>query len=170
MIATQRLLLRPFSLADVPKLFVMSIEPGMRRWIPDQVYRDHEHAEQVARALMGFTDQPPDPRVRPYVLGVEDKETGGLIGHVGLSAARGSVEVGYAIEERLHGRGLATEAVAAMSEWALTELGLPEVLGVVAADNLPSCRVLEKAHFVRHAEDVKTVDGRPCMILIYRRA
>lgn len=147
--STPRLLLRPFSLADAPRLFAMSIEHGMRRWIPDQVYRDEAHASEVAAALRAFTAQPPDPRVRPYVLGVELRETGELVGHVGLSPAHGSVEIGYAIEDRMQGRGLATEAVAAMAQWGLTELGLPEVLGVVGADNAASCRVLEKAGFVR---------------------
>ena len=155
MILTSRLLLRPFTLADAPKLLVMSGEAGMRRWIPDQVYRDQEHAEAVVRALTAHTAKPPDPAVHPYVLGIEDKDTGFLIGHVGLSPARGSVEIGYAIEEQLQGRGLATEAVSALSGWALAELTLPEVLGVVAAENVPSCRVLEKAGFARIGDEVK---------------
>jgi [ribosomal protein S5]-alanine N-acetyltransferase len=165
MISTSRLLLRPFTLEDVPKLFVMSAEAGMRRWIPDQVYRDEQHAEQVARALMAYTALDAAPRTRPYVLGVEHE--GALIGHVGLSAARGSVEIGYAIEEKHQGAGLATEAVSAMSGWGLAELGLPEVLGIVAVDNTPSCRVLEKAGFVRIAEGV---DGNGSAILVYQRA
>jgi RimJ/RimL family protein N-acetyltransferase len=160
-IATRRLLLRPFVLADVPKLFAMSVEEGMRRWIPDQVYRDERHAEEVARALIALTEREPEPAARPYVLGVERHETGALIGHVGLSPARGSVEIGYAIEQRLHGQGFASEAVKAMADWALAELGLPEVLGVVAADNASSCRVLEKAGFARIAEETAR--------LIYRR-
>jgi [ribosomal protein S5]-alanine N-acetyltransferase len=98
MISTPRLTLRTFAVADVHKLFVMSVEEGMRRWIPDQVYRDEQHAEQVVRALVAHTELPADPRSRPYVLGIEHKETGSLIGHVGLSPARGSVEIGYAIE------------------------------------------------------------------------
>lgn len=170
MISTARLRLRPFSLTDVPKLFAMSVEDGMRRWIPDQVYRDEQHAEQVARALIAFTDQPPDPRARPYVLGVEHQETRALIGHVGLSAARGSVEIGYAIEQRLHGQGFATEAVTAMSQWACVELALPEVLGIVAANNAPSCRVLEKASFVRVGDEIKNAHGRSLTLLIYRYA
>jgi ribosomal-protein-alanine N-acetyltransferase len=148
-IATPRLLLRPFTLADTAKIFVMSQEDGLRRFIPDQVYRDETHAEEVLRALIAWTDQPPEPRTRPYVLGIESDE---LIGHVGLSAARGSVEIGYAIEDKQQGKGLATEAVAAMTRWGLTDLGLPEVLGIVAVDNVGSCRVLEKAGFVRVGE------------------
>ncbi|MFH0901628.1 MAG: GNAT family N-acetyltransferase [Pseudomonadota bacterium] len=109
MISTARLILRPFSLADVPKVFAMSGEDGLRRWIPDQVYRDESHAAQVVSDLIALTDSPPDPRVKPYVFGIEQKETGTLVGHVGLSPARGSVEIGYAIEQRMQGQGLATE-------------------------------------------------------------
>lgn len=164
MVATERLLLRPFSPDDAPKLLVMSGEAGLRRWIPDQVYRDLQHAEQVVRALIGFTDQRPDPRVRPYVLGVEHEAV--LVGHVGLSPARGSVEIGYAVEQRLHGQGIATEAVTAISRWALAELSLPEVLGIVDADNAASCRVLEKAGFVRVGEELRGATRR----FVYRCA
>lgn len=144
-LVTARLRLRPFTLADVPKVFAMSGEAGLRRWIPDQVYRDEAHAEAVVRALVAYTDQAPEPQTRPFVFGVED--AGGLIGHVGLSAARGSVEIGYAIEDARQGHGLATEAVRAVTAWALAELALPEVLGIVAADNVSSRRVLENAGF-----------------------
>lgn len=169
MITTSRLLLRPFTVSDAPKLLVMSHEDGLRRWIPDQVYRDLPHAEQVVCALVAHTANPPAPSVRPYVLGIEERETGALIGHVGLSPARGSVEIGYAIEQRLQGRGLATEAVEAMSRWALSELSLPEVLGIVAVDNVYSCRVLEKVGFVLDGDEVKNVDSRGNAIRIYRR-
>lgn len=166
MISTSRLLLRPFTLADAAKLFAMSGEDGIRRWMPDQVYRDEPHAEQVARALIGFTALAPEPRTRPYVLGIEHRATGALVGHVGLSAARGSVEIGYAVEQRHQGTGLATEAVTAATEWGLEQLGLPEVLGIVAADNAPSRRVLEKAGFASIEE---SVDGRGHAVVIYRR-
>lgn len=164
MISTARLRLRRFTLADAPKLLVMSVEPGMRQWIPDQVYRDQAHAEDVVRLLTSFTDRAPDPRTSPYVLGIEN--AGSLVGHVGLSPSRGSVEIGYAIEEARQSAGLATEAVTAMSEWGLTELGLREVLGIVGVANAPSCRVLEKAGFARDSE---SVDGRGQPIAIYRR-
>jgi len=161
MITSARLLLRPFSLADVPTVFALSLEDGIRRWMPDQVYRDVSDADRVIRALMAHTANPPQPHVHPYVLGVEHRETGNLIGHVGLSPARGSVEIGYAIADRLQGQGLATEAVAAAAGWALDELALAEVLGVVAVDNLPSRRVLEKAGFVRAVDEGERV--------VYRR-
>jgi RimJ/RimL family protein N-acetyltransferase len=166
MISTPRLLLRPFSLADVPKVFAMGAEEGIRRWIPDQVYRDQPHAELVVRALIGHTNNRPDPAAQPYVLGIEQSATGDLIGHIGLSPARGTVEIGYAVEQRLQGQGLATEAVTAMARWASAELSLPEILGIVAADNVQSRRVLEKAGFVWHRDEV----GRAATLVIYRYA
>lgn len=165
MLTTPRLCLRPFTVADVAKLYAMSQEDGIRRWMPDQVYTDVAHAEDVVRALIGFTERAPEPAVRPYVLAVVLVEHDEVIGHVGLSPARGSVEIGYAIEACMHGRGLATEAVAAMAAWALRELGLPEVLGVVGANNAGSRRVLEKAGFVLTPQPAT----RPTD-LIYRRA
>jgi RimJ/RimL family protein N-acetyltransferase len=152
-------LIRPLSLADVPALYVMSLEPALGRWIPDQVYRDLEHTEEVARLLIELATHR-DPRTKPFVLGIEND--GVLIGHVGLSKARGSVEIGYAITESLHGQGFATEAVSAMSSWALTELRLPEVLGIVATANVSSCRVLEKSGFVYTGD-------QPAGIAVYRR-
>jgi ribosomal-protein-alanine N-acetyltransferase len=165
MISTPRLLLRPFTLADAPKLFALSQEADLRRWIPDQVYRDEAEAEQVLRALIAHTDRGPDPATRPYVLALEHRPTGDLIGHIGLSPARSSVEVGYAIEQRLHGQGLATEAVRAASDWALTALALPELLGIVDANNTSSCRVLEKAGFTRITEEQRG----DRTLLVYRR-
>ena len=142
--------LRPFTPADAPKLLAMSHEAGLRRWLPDQVYRDEAHAAEIATKLAAFTALPPDPHVRPYVLGVELVESGELIGHVGLSAARGSVEVGYAVEDRMQGRGIASMAVRAMLEL----VPLPEVLGIVGEGNAASCRVLEKAGFVKVSDGV----------------
>jgi RimJ/RimL family protein N-acetyltransferase len=150
-ITTLRLLLRPFTLADTAKIFAMSQQAGMGRWIPDQVYRDEEHAEAVLRALCAFTDEPPEPRTRPYVLGIE--HDGELIGHVGLSPARGSVEIGYAIDDDCQRKGFASEAVRAMTQWGLANLALPEVLGIVGTDNAGSRRVLEKAGFVKRDDE-----------------
>jgi len=113
---------------------------------------------------MAFTDRAPAPAASPFVLGIE--YAGTLVGHVGLSPARGSVEIGYAIEGAQQGSGIATEAVTEMTRWGITGLGLPEILGMVDVENAPSCRVLEKSGFVRLGESVNGL-ARP--IFIYRR-
>ena len=164
MIATADLFLRPFTLTDVPTVLALSREDGIRRWLPDQVYRDEAHAEQVVRSLIEHTGQA-DPRARPYVLGIEHAQTKRLIGHIGLSPARASVEIGYAVETLHQGRGFAPQAVIAMSRWALAELALPELLGIVDADNIPSRRVLEKAGYKRI-----DANARPGDKLVFRQS
>ena len=167
-IRTSSLLLRPFEAEDCAKVFAMSRESAMREWIPDQVYRDEAEARRVLDHLIAQY-QNPAPAQRPFVLGISVKDTGDLIGHVGLSPAEGEVEIGYAIEEKSQGRGYATQAVAAMAEWGLARLGLSRILGIVSADNGASCRVLEKAgfHLVREAEG--SLHGRVGLVRRYER-
>ena len=60
-----------------------------------------------------------------------------------------SAEVGYGVLPRDRGRGFATEALVAVSRWALTAGGLQRAWLGVNTDNLASLRVARKAGFVR---------------------
>lgn len=166
-ILTRRLMLRHFVRDDAAKVFAMSQEAGMRKWIPDQVYANESEALEVLHDLISQYADPGDPAAGPYVLGVCLQGTGELVGHVGLSPLRGTVEIGYAIEEGHQGKGLASEAVAAMSEWGLRRFKLPHILGIVAADNAASCRVLERAGYALVQEAEGTLHDHRGLIRIY---
>jgi RimJ/RimL family protein N-acetyltransferase len=58
-------------------------------------------------------------------------------------------QIGYGVRPRARGRGFATEALAALSRWALTAGGLQRVWLSVNTDNLASLRVARKAGFTR---------------------
>lgn len=148
-------------------MLALSHEPGLRTWIPDQVYEDETHASEVVADLIAQYANPAAPRGAPFVLGVCLPD-GELVGHVGLSPFRGEVEVGYAIADAHQGRGLATSAVRAMLERASTSFALPEILGIVASDNAGSCRVLEKAGFVLATETAWPLHGTMRMVRTYR--
>jgi ribosomal-protein-alanine N-acetyltransferase len=167
-IMSKSVVLRCFVLEDAPKIFAMSQEPGMRTWIPDQVYDSEAHALEVLRYLMETCRDPGVPSLAPYVLGVCIRGTGELIGHVGLSPLDGQIEIGYAIEQGRQGRGFASEAVRAMAEWALSRLAPPRILGVVAADNGASCKVLQNAGFQLAAESIRTLHGRSGLVRTYQ--
>jgi len=158
-VQAQAVFLRKFVPEDADKLFQMSIESSMRTWIPDQVYRDVAHAQEVLAFLIDQYQDDVSPTTAPVVLGVCLVETGELIGHVGISPLRQDVEVGYAIEEKQQGKGYAGMAVRAMCRWALAEFVLPRLLGVVAVDNRYSCRVLEKAGFRLICEETGKMHG-----------
>ena len=64
----------------------------------------------------------------------------------GLSPA-GVVEIGYGMNPAYEGRGLMTEAVKAMLDWASRQPGVREIQAETDPGNLASQRVLEKAGF-----------------------
>lgn len=167
-IDTENLLLRYFSMNDAEKVYSMSIEEGMKKWIPDQVYKNLEEAEEVIEYLCSQYLRRPDPRKSPFVLGIELKNNNELIGHIGLSPLEDDVEIGYAIEDKHQGKGYATEAVKAMSEWALKSISLSSVLAVVASENANSCRVLEKAGYGLIEEKEREYLGSIRLCRLYR--
>jgi hypothetical protein len=74
LIATPSLTMRPLELRDAEELFRHSREEGMRTWLPSQVYRDLDHARSVVAFLIAQRRRPGEPRLGPYVLGVELRE------------------------------------------------------------------------------------------------
>ncbi len=90
----------------------------------------------------------PCPEKEPFVLAVVLKDTNELIGHVGLSPYDTDIEIGYAISEKQSKNGYATQAVSAISEWALSNLQTNRIFGIVASENKGSSRVLEKAKYL----------------------
>ena len=170
-IETASLTLRAFVPEDAPKVFQMSQEDGMRTWLPSQVYRDETHAASVLASLISQYSVPGDPRISPYVLGVQIKSAGELVGHVGFGPLGEAVEVGFAIESVHQRKGIATEAVRAACEWAADTFSIAIILGVTAAQNSASQGVLLRAGFARQKEDVIRSQGleQPVIFFAFAR-
>ena len=162
---TKRLILRPFSLKDAPVLYALSQEETLRCRMPDQVYASQEEAAEVAT----FLEAKSQAGDWPFVLGIAIRETGELIGHVGLSQVPEGIEIGYAIAMAHQGKGYGGEVVAAFSAWAVQRFALPGIWAILIADNTPSQRVLEKAGYVFQWEREKEAFGGtyPCLYYLY---
>ena len=139
----------------------------MRAWLPSQVYRDEVHAASVLAFLISQFSAPSDPRIGPYVLGIELRSTGELVGHVGLSPFGDAVEVGFAIESRHQRKGFATEAVREACDWASDVFSLESILGITAARNVASQRVLVGAGFARQTDKVMRFQGMEQPVLFF---
>ncbi|MCK4869903.1 MAG: GNAT family N-acetyltransferase [Gammaproteobacteria bacterium] len=72
---------------------------------------------------------------------------------MGPANAEGAVEVGYGINEAYRGCGYMTEAIAVLSDWALTQDDVRSITAKTDKDNPASWRVLEKAGLVKIGED-----------------
>lgn len=73
----------------------------------------------------------------------------GGIGFAGLPDNDGATEIGYALDEKFRGMGIATEAVQALSDWAFQDPGLYKLRAETPVENKGSQRVLEKNNFVK---------------------
>jgi RimJ/RimL family protein N-acetyltransferase len=77
---------------------------------------------------------------------------GHAVGSVGFvlhsDVERVSAEIGYWLGEAFWGRGIATEALVAVTDHAIRTHDLTRLFAVPFAGNAASCRVLEKAGYV----------------------
>ena len=98
---------------------------------------------------------------------------GAAIGAIGVELSadifRKSAEIGYWLGESFWGRGLATDAVRAMTDYAFLTFDLRRISAGVFEWNPASMRVLEKAGYVCEGRLKKSVvkDGRIIDQLVY---
>jgi ribosomal-protein-alanine N-acetyltransferase len=84
-----------------------------------------------------------------FAIAVEDHAVGGIGLELKTDVERCTAELGYWLGEEYWGRGIASRAARAVTEIGFQEFGLSRVFAIVFIRNTASCRVLEKAGFIR---------------------
>jgi RimJ/RimL family protein N-acetyltransferase len=106
-----------------------------------------------------------------FAIEVDGSAVGGIGFHIQTDVERIGAELGYWLGETYWGRGIATAAVRAVTEHALTAHDLVRVFALPFAHNRASARVLEKAGFalegVLRSSAIK--DGHIVDQLLYAR-
>jgi RimJ/RimL family protein N-acetyltransferase len=152
-IISPSLRIRHITIADASRMMELNGEPSTQRWLPSHVYADMSEAVSRMQYLISCYASPGDPRLGPYVLAVEHRESGELLGHVGFSPYYSEVETSYAIAESSRGRGYGSEALNCACEWAAERFDLPSILAITETENEPSRRTLVRAQF-HHDKDI----------------
>ena len=154
---TEHLLVRELEPEDVDRLYENHAKEKVKKWFPNESYADLEEAKGAIRF---FRDCVEGDHL-PFVLAIQLKETGELIGDTGVSEVDGqpeAVEIGYQICEKYSGRGLATEALKAMTGFSFAKFGATVSYGRVVHGNGASARVLEKAGYIFVNEEMGAED------------
>ncbi|MFD0419678.1 GNAT family N-acetyltransferase [Streptomyces sp. NPDC127108] len=148
------MVLRPWDDGDAAALIDAYRDPLLRRWTRVPV-RDHaEAARWLAVRHKGWATE-------EYVSFVVEEEHGGeghgggrrLVANVAVKAPRNSTgvgEVGYWTVAAARGRGVASRAVDALTDWAFGTYGasgLHWLRLLHQVDNVASCRVAAKAGY-----------------------
>ena len=106
-----------------------------------------------------------DPTAQPWLgraIVLTDDTGRHVIGSVGFHAPpdeRGFVEIGYRVEVEHRRRGVASEVVRAMFDWASREHGVDRFRASTAPDNLASQAVLSKFGFREVGSQMDDIDG-----------
>ena len=140
---TEHLKVRKFKTEDAQCLYENHSEEEVKKWIPNESYAD---IEETRGAINFYVDCVNNGHL-PYVLAVELKETGELIGDTGVNEVEektNEVEIGYTICKKHSGKGYATELLNAMTEFIVSTFGINVLYGRVMRGNNASVRVLEK--------------------------
>jgi RimJ/RimL family protein N-acetyltransferase len=90
-------------------------------------------------------------RMRPqrrFAIAVDGQAVGSIGFAPHTDVERVSAEIGYWVGRAFWGRGIATEALVAVTKYAVSQFALTRVYAVPFDWNLASCRVLEKAGYV----------------------
>lgn len=146
MFETERLRIRKFRDDDARQLYENHRDDEVRKWFPNECYADPEEALDAIRFYVDCVDK----GHLPFVLGVELKATGELIGDTGISEVEGKpdeTEIGYCIGQKYRGMGYATELLGAMSGFIASRFGIRTICGRVVHGNKASAKVLEKAGY-----------------------
>jgi RimJ/RimL family protein N-acetyltransferase len=120
------------------------------------------------RWIQGATSTKPATQ---FAIVVAGEAAGGIGLILGQDVYRCSAELGFWLGEPLWGRGIATEAVNAITEYAFATFDLCRIAARVFEGNVASRRVLEKAGFQLEGHLRKAVvkEGRTLDEFLYAR-
>jgi RimJ/RimL family protein N-acetyltransferase len=157
---TERLVLRAWHDDDLDAYARICADPEVMRYIGDGSTLSREDAW---RSMAMFTGH--------WVLrgfgtwAVEERATGAMVGRIGLHHPTGwpGLEVGWALDQSVWGRGYATEGGAAALDHAWRDLGAERVISLIAPDNARSIAV---AHRLGERFE-RTIDLRGRDVRIY---
>lgn len=155
-IETERLRLRAHRASDHDTCLAIWSDPEVIRYIGGRAF----NAEQVWDRLLRYAGH-------WSLLGygfwaVEEKASGRYIGDIGCAdfkrdiepSLEGMLEFGWVLSPDTHGKGYASEALAAAMAWGQAHFGHLKSVCIISPENLASIHVAEKAGFQRWQETV----------------
>jgi RimJ/RimL family protein N-acetyltransferase len=143
-VRTRRLLIRPVTQEDLPRLYRIRAVPGVTYWLTGAPQTYAEYAERYGT---------PERLASTMVIEAGDQVVGDLF--CGLDSPWSQAEVrerardtvaavGWCVDPAYAGRGYATEAATELLRICFEEIGVRRVVAGAFADNVASVRVMEK--------------------------
>lgn len=146
---TPRLTARRFTPRDLDAFVAMRNDPEVARfqsWTNCTVDEGRALLRTLARRTPGQPGW--------FQFALEETATGRFVGDCGLNCVEHDArlaQIGYTLSRSVWNRGFATEAVTGLTRYAFATFGFHRITASVDPRNAASCRVLEKAGYVKEA-------------------
>jgi RimJ/RimL family protein N-acetyltransferase len=135
---------RSWKAADAPSIATHA--DNRKIWINLRDRFPHPYTERDARTFLRRVQQSAGEAF--FAIAVNGEAVGGIGFMLQTDVERVSAEIGYWLGEAYWGRGIATEALIAVTGYAIEHHQLTRLFALPFATNAASCRVLEKAGYV----------------------
>lgn len=166
LIETDRLRLRAHRADDYANCAAIWSDPEVVRFIGGRPFGSEEVWKRLLQyvglwTLLGYG-----------YWAVEEKDSGRYVGDIGYAdlkrdmspSLEGMLEFGWVLAPHAHGKGYASEAVAAIAAWSDAHLAGRQVVCIIAPENAASIRVAIKAGFRLWCET--TYHDSPTLVFI----
>jgi RimJ/RimL family protein N-acetyltransferase len=156
--------LRPVRESDVQAIARACSDPEIARWLPQlpSPYRVEDARSFVEHA----TDAREHGRECAFTI-VDESDT--LLGLISVRLTEAPPTVGYWMAREARGRGIATAATIAISQWAFETFQGSRIALHAEPENLASVRVAEKSGFVRVPGTIRGLEDRELWVFELQR-
>ncbi|MEO7155932.1 MAG: GNAT family protein [Vicinamibacterales bacterium] len=156
-LALTRCTIRPWTPADAESLQRHANNRRVSMQLRDRF--PHPYTIDHARTFLGWVTAQESPTA--WAIDVDGEACGGIGIELHSDVERVSGEIGYWLGQSLWGKGIATEALMALTLEVFSRFDLTRLYAVPFADHIASVRVLEKAGYVRegHMHQSAIKDG-----------
>jgi RimJ/RimL family protein N-acetyltransferase len=169
-ITTERLLLRKPRPEDAADLAVAYADPEVVRFIGDGSTATLIEVEEGIEQWLGRWES-----WGMSLCSLERREDGRVLGRAGFlrwdpetwEVGGNETELGWLLAREYWGHGYATEAAAALRDWALGERGLTRLISLIRHENVQSVRVAERIG-ERYERDI-VARGNPTQLYALER-
>lgn len=156
-IETERLLLRKFNINDYKDVYEFGSNVEVQRYTGDKIIESLNDAKELIKNVW-YKDY------NKYGYGrwaVIYKPENKIIGFAGLKYLPefNETDIGFRFLPEYWGKGLATEASSEIIKYGFEKLGLKKIIGIALAENIGSCKVLEKIGLTFYKIDDYDGDG-----------
>ncbi len=150
MLETPRLKIIPLELCQLELLLAGTPQMEAALGLAASGNELDEHTREAMAYLYDLALKTPAafPWITNWQIVLKDRNVAvGSLCFLNVPDAAGEVEVGYGIHPEFRGRGLMTEALQCVADWALAQPAVKRVLAESEPENAASHRVLDKSGF-----------------------